>query len=232
MPIVAVMKREFVDKRGWLDEREMLDYTAISQSTIGPTAVNASLLAGRKIAGRLERRLPCSVRCSPANRDDVYGLFLCTYGGQQPRPLGAGWHAGSHRRGDSRRRNLAWHVGLAHGQSIRRRRRRRNICARNIYANKHIYINTRRRSGGHNTRRGKGWSRAMTLIQLFFSFLYVGLFAIGGGYAIIPLIEQQVVQQHGWLTGVEFADIPTISQLTPGPIALNCASFGAPGWAG
>jgi chromate transporter len=51
--IVAVMKREFVDKRGWLDEREMLDYTAISQSTIGPTAVNASLLAGRKIAGTL-----------------------------------------------------------------------------------------------------------------------------------------------------------------------------------
>lgn len=65
----------------------------------------------------------------------------------------------------------------------------------------------------------------MTLIQLFFSFLYVGLFAIGGGYAIIPLIEQQVVKQHGWLTGVEFADILTISQLTPGPIALNCASF-------
>jgi chromate transporter len=49
--IVAVMKREFVDKRGWLDEREMLDYTAISQSTIGPIAINAALLAGRRIAG-------------------------------------------------------------------------------------------------------------------------------------------------------------------------------------
>lgn len=49
--IVAVMKREFVDKRGWLDEREMLDYTAISQSTIGPIAINAALLAGHRIAG-------------------------------------------------------------------------------------------------------------------------------------------------------------------------------------
>lgn len=49
--IVAVMKREFVDKRGWLDEREMLDFTAMSQSTIGPTVVNVSLLTGRRIAG-------------------------------------------------------------------------------------------------------------------------------------------------------------------------------------
>lgn len=49
--IVAVLKRELVDKRGWLKEHEMLDYTAISQSTIGPTAVNASLLVGQKLAG-------------------------------------------------------------------------------------------------------------------------------------------------------------------------------------
>jgi chromate transporter len=64
----------------------------------------------------------------------------------------------------------------------------------------------------------------MILIELFTAFLYVGLFSIGGGYAAMPLIERQVVG-HGWLTAAEFADIVTISQLTPGPVALNCASF-------
>jgi len=65
----------------------------------------------------------------------------------------------------------------------------------------------------------------MTMVNLFLAFLYVGLFAIGGGYAIVPLIEKQVVERYGWLTAAEYADILTISQLTPGPIALNCASF-------
>lgn len=65
----------------------------------------------------------------------------------------------------------------------------------------------------------------MILIELFAAFLYVGLFSIGGGYAAMPLIERQVVGLHGWLTGAEFADIVTISQLTPGPVALNAASF-------
>lgn len=65
----------------------------------------------------------------------------------------------------------------------------------------------------------------MILLELFTAFLYVGLFSIGGGYAAMPLIERQVVGLRGWLTAAEFADIVTISQLTPGPVALNCASF-------
>jgi len=63
------------------------------------------------------------------------------------------------------------------------------------------------------------------LLQLFLSFSQVGLFSFGGGYAALPLIQAQVVDTRGWLTINEFSDIITISQMTPGPIALNTASF-------
>lgn len=64
-----------------------------------------------------------------------------------------------------------------------------------------------------------------TLWQLFWSFFNVGLFSIGGGYAALPLIQEQVVEQHGWLSMSEFVDVLTISQMTPGPIAINSATF-------
>lgn len=64
-----------------------------------------------------------------------------------------------------------------------------------------------------------------TILTLFISFLQIGLFSIGGGYAIIPLIQEQVVNAHNWLTLQEFTDIITISQMTPGPLAVNTASF-------
>lgn len=62
-------------------------------------------------------------------------------------------------------------------------------------------------------------------MQLFWTFLKIGLFSIGGGYAIIPLIQEQVVNQQGWLTDKVFTDIITISQMTPGPIAVNTSTF-------
>lgn len=65
----------------------------------------------------------------------------------------------------------------------------------------------------------------MIYLQLFFSFLQVGLFSFGGGYAAMPLIQEQIVTKHGWLTMVEFTDLISISQMTPGPIVVNSATF-------
>ncbi len=65
----------------------------------------------------------------------------------------------------------------------------------------------------------------MTYIKLFVSFLQIGLFSFGGGYAAMPLIKEQVVNQNAWLTLGEFTDLITISQMTPGPIAVNSATF-------
>ena len=65
----------------------------------------------------------------------------------------------------------------------------------------------------------------MIYLQLFLSFLQIGAFSFGGGYAAMPLIQNQVVQLHSWLSQSEFTDLITISQMTPGPIAINSATF-------
>lgn len=61
--------------------------------------------------------------------------------------------------------------------------------------------------------------------ELFWSFAQVGIFCVGGGYASMPLIQAQVIEQHQWLSMKEFVDIFTISQMTPGPIGINAATF-------
>jgi chromate transporter len=65
----------------------------------------------------------------------------------------------------------------------------------------------------------------MIYLQLFISFIKVGLFSIGGGYAAIPLIQSEVVLMHGWLSMAEFTNLITIAEMTPGPIAVNSATF-------
>ena len=65
----------------------------------------------------------------------------------------------------------------------------------------------------------------MIYLELFWSFLKIGLFSFGGGYAAMPLIQEQVVSTHNWLSMAEFTDLITISQMTPGPIAINSATF-------
>jgi len=63
------------------------------------------------------------------------------------------------------------------------------------------------------------------LLQLFFAFLKIGAFSFGGGYAAMPLIQAQVITRYGWLTNDMFADLVTIAEMTPGPIAVNAATF-------
>ncbi len=65
----------------------------------------------------------------------------------------------------------------------------------------------------------------MIYLELFLSFLQIGCFSIGGGYAAIPLIQSQAVQTYGWLSMSEFTDLITIAEMTPGPIAVNSATF-------
>lgn len=63
------------------------------------------------------------------------------------------------------------------------------------------------------------------LWQLFSIFFVIGMFTFGGGYAVVSLIQTQVVTNHGWLSQGTFADILAISQMTPGPIGVNCATY-------
>ncbi len=65
----------------------------------------------------------------------------------------------------------------------------------------------------------------MLLIRLFLSFIQVGLFSVGGGYAAIPLIQEQIVNIHHLMTLEEFSDLITVAEMTPGPISINSATF-------
>lgn len=81
----------------------------------------------------------------------------------------------------------------------------------------------------------------MILLQLFFTFLKIGIFTFGGGYTMVALIQNEVVEKHGWMTGQEFTDVLAISQMTPGPVGINTATYagytavvnaGLPAWQG
>ena len=63
------------------------------------------------------------------------------------------------------------------------------------------------------------------LIEIFVSFFKIGAFSFGGGYAMLPLIQREIVTNHNWITFKQFVDIIGISQMTPGPIAINSATF-------
>lgn len=65
----------------------------------------------------------------------------------------------------------------------------------------------------------------MIYLELFATFFLIGMFTIGGGYAMLSLIQNQVVNVHGWIDEASFTDIVAISQMTPGPIGINSATY-------
>ncbi len=66
---------------------------------------------------------------------------------------------------------------------------------------------------------------AALLLNLYCSFFKIGLFSFGGGYGMIPLMETELIARHGWLTAQEFIDIIAVAEMTPGPIAVNSATY-------
>ena len=65
----------------------------------------------------------------------------------------------------------------------------------------------------------------MIYLQLFWVFFIIGLFTFGGGYAMLSLIQSEVVIKHAWITAGKFTDIVAISQMTPGPVGINSATY-------
>ncbi len=82
-----------------------------------------------------------------------------------------------------------------------------------------------RRKGRASARRGRGGQKMSIRTDLFLTFARVGLFTFGGGYAMISLIEDSCVEKKQWITHDEMMDVMVIAESTPGPIAINCATF-------
>lgn len=65
----------------------------------------------------------------------------------------------------------------------------------------------------------------MIFFQLFYTFLLIGAFTFGGGYSMVALIQDEVVVRHQWMTAAEFTDLLAVSQMTPGPVGINTATY-------
>ena len=65
----------------------------------------------------------------------------------------------------------------------------------------------------------------MIFLELFYVFVKIGLFSFGGGYGMLSVIQGEIVTRHSWLSSSEFADIVAVSQMTPGPIGINSATY-------
>lgn len=72
-------------------------------------------------------------------------------------------------------------------------------------------------------RNGRG--KSMVYLQLFIAFLQIGALSFGGGYAAMPLIQAQVIDRYGWMNMADFSNLVAIAEMTPGPIAVNAATF-------
>ena len=214
--IVPLMRKRFVEELNWIDEQEMLDLISVSQSAPGPLAVNAALMVGYRMAGipgafitALGTTLPPLLIISVVSffyrqfRDNAY--VNAVMNGMQ-----AGVAA------------VICNVVLDLGHGVLKSRSPLSILVMTgVFAAVYFF------------RVNILWviflcallGLASGMIRARRSMFQIGLFSIGGGYVAIPLIQEQIVTLHGWLSLTEFTDIITIAEMTPGPIALNAATF-------
>ncbi len=247
--MVPLIEREVVDDSHWLAREDYYKTILLTQSVPGPIAVNTAFVVGRQVAGlsgglisALGVVLPsfaiilviamnfASFQTLPVveavfrgirtavvaliaaagvrlarESIELFTLVLAFAGlgallflNFEPVSAGAGVHCRRDRTGLHPAASDRLHLCRRLGCGIRRVRR---------------------------VRRVRGGRPMMTLLQLSFSFLKIGLFSFGGGYAMLPLIQEEVVNLHGWITQANFVDIIAVAQITPGPIAVNSATF-------
>ena len=225
--IITLMKKKFVDDYHWIEENEMLDLVAIAQSAPGPIAVNGAIVVGYKLAGLtgtlvaiIGTIIPPFVIISLISA--FYHAFRDNYlvsqmlEGMQA-GVGAVIASVTYEMGCGiikKKDNVATIVMIA------------AFIAACVLGINVIYIVIA--SGVFGVIRtiwNRRMEKSMMYIQLFLSFFQISLFSFGGGYAALPLIQGQVVNVHHWLSMTEFTDLITISQMTPGPIAINAATF-------
>lgn len=226
--IVTLMKKKFVDELHWITEEEMLDMTALAESAPGAIAVNAAILVGWQVEGLLGMItavvgtiLPPMVILSIISY--FYNVFAANvYVALVLKGMQAGVAAVILDVVCSMGGKV---IALAFGGIP-------VFDGSSVCGQLHFW----RQCGAYHSGRSVVWGCArcagpqkdgvrMIYLQLYLSFLQVGLFSVGGGYAAMPLIRSQVVELHPWMTLQEFTNLITIAEMTPGPIAVNCATF-------
>lgn len=225
--IVTFMKKKFVDELHWIDEQEMLDMTALAQSSPGAIAVNAAILVGWQVEGLIGMIVAVlGTIIPPMVILSVISVFYNAFAtNRYIALLLKGMQAGV--------AAVILDVVFDLGGKVLKTRSWVYIVlmvaafVANTVFDVNVVVVILAAAVFGVVLALVQWKKVVQMIylQLFLSFLQVGMFSVGGGYAAMPLIQSQVVEQHGWLTMQEFTDLITIAEMTPGPIAVNSATF-------
>lgn len=241
--MIPIIERELIDKRKWIDRGEFLDLLTLAQSVPGPIAVNTSVFVGYRMRGLRGAVAALTGAVLPSFALIlVIALFFAgirqnpvvdaAFKGMRPAvvalivgpvvSLARGMHPALYvviAAAALAIWGLGWSPilvlaaaalsGVAWELTIARRKGKRYTAG----------ISRR------ETPIYRPDNRHMILLQLFVSYLKIGFFGFGGGYAMLSLIQNEVVVRHAWMTNAEFADIVAVSQITPGPIAINSATY-------
>ena len=229
--MVALLEREFVEDKQWLSREEFLDMVAIAESTPGPVAVNSATYVGYKIEGVegaaastlavclpsfvviylislvFDRFLQLSAVASAFRGIQVCVIYLI---------LSAGMKMLKSLSGTAFNRIIvAGVVAAMVGCSVAA------VSFSSLY-----YILLCGAAGGADlsVKKAAEGGESMIYLQLFLNFLMIGALSFGGGYGMISLVRETVLR-YGWLTGAEFLSFVAVSESTPGPLAINMATF-------
>mgnify|MGYP000638809010 CR=1 FL=1 len=229
--MVALLEHEFVEKKRWLTREEFLDMVAIAESTPGPVAVNSATYIGYKLAGVAGAAASTLAVCLPSFAviyliSLFFDRFFAADGGGQcfqghsglchlPDPVRRGQDA----------QKLAAHP-LQHGSGGGGVGGYGGLLSvgGKIFLHLLHFALRRSRGAGLRDRAGEERRHKMILLELFWNFLVIGAVSFGGGYGMISLVRETVLG-HCWLTESEFLSFIAVSESTPGPLAVNMATF-------
>ena len=197
--MIPLIEREMIDRRGWIARGDFLELLTLAQSAPGPIALNSAVFVGYKIAGY---RGAFSAVAGVVLPSFVIILLIAIYFTdiRENRYVDAAFKG---MRPAVIALIAAPILNLARGMVWWK------IALAAIAA---VIV----------------WQLGVSpvwFIQLLLSYLKIGFFGFGGGYAMLSLIQNEIVVQRGWLTSEQLTDIIAISQVTPGPIAINSATY-------
>ena len=222
--MIPLIRREIALREGWIEDKDILDILAVSESTPGPIAVNTATFVGYRVAG------PLGAACATVGvvLPSFVIIFALSFVLRQFEDFpavryafwgirGGGGGLGAQRFGVHGKGVPLEHRLLPFGGG--------GLCAGGA-AGGQLHCGAHRlRPGWPGRLQAEDWGdEAVIYLKLFLIFFKIGAFTFGGGYAMLPLIQQEVLSQ-GWMDLEQLVNFIAVSESTPGPLAVNLSTY-------